>query len=634
MKRTSIRAIALASAILALVALASCGGERKLVDRYATTYITEAKTLNYFLLLDSTSQRVAANTQDGLVENDRFGRYVPSLAESWSHSPDYKEWTFKLRKGVKWIDAAGKPSQWEVSSDDFVEGLRYVADPKNGIKNVSTIRKVIAGLNNYYYDLLDFDDGVDIGKSREEVLASFGTDVGIAAPDQYTVTYRLASPTPYFLSYLVTELFFPVEKAFMDQVGLQDFGTSKERLLYSGAYYLSDWQRDKQIVLQKNDQYWDAAKVLVKTINMQKVGDPTISVQMFTRGELSATSLQADQVKALEGGNWAKFVYPAETSSVTYWFIQNFTSSNPEFKAFVNNENFRKALYYGIDRVKLLELYDPYNPAGLLRNSVVPEDVIFDEAGTDYTDYKAVKDLKARGNYYDPAKAKDYFAKAVAELTDGSGAIKGVSPATVDMKPIADFKADGKLPLQIVYVHSTDSTDTKMALLLQAMLKDVFGAENIELVLGSYVDDKYNDVVKPRRFDLTYDSFRFSFADPISQLGRLTTGGSVNDGEWSDPEFDALVSQGEAENDLAKRYDIFSLAERMFIDRAYVLPFQMGGGAYTMSKALPFTYPRGGFGTTRFKYKGMIVESEPVTMERYEKLKAEFYKELESALKK
>ncbi|HAE20736.1 MAG TPA: hypothetical protein DCG47_00210, partial [Spirochaetaceae bacterium] len=380
MKRTSSRAIALAAAALALFALASCGGERKLVDRYATTYITEAKTLNYFLLLDSTSQRVAANTQDGLVENDRFGRYVPSLAESWSHSPDYKEWTFTLRKGVKWIDAAGKPTQWEVTSDDFVEGLRYVADPKNGIKNVSTIRKVIAGLNNYYYDLLDFDDGVDIGNSREEVLASFAKDVGISAPDQYTVSYRLASPTPYFLSYLVTELFFPVEKAFMDQVGLQDFGTAKERLLYSGAYYLADWQRDKQVVLQKNDQYWDAAKVLVKTINMQKVGDPTISVQMFTRGELSATSLQADQVKALEGGNWAKFVYPAETSSVTYWFIQNFTSSNPEFKAFVNNENFRKALYYGIDRVKLLELYDPYNPSGLLRNTVVPEDVIFDEA--------------------------------------------------------------------------------------------------------------------------------------------------------------------------------------------------------------------------------------------------------------
>lgn len=632
MKRiTFVGAAALAA--LAVGALASCGGARKTVDRYATTYTTEAKTLNYFLLLDSTSQRVAANTQDGLVENDRFGRFVPSLAESWTHSADYKEWTFKLRKGAKWVDHTGKPTQWEVTADDFVEGLRYVADPKNGIRNVSTIRRVVAGLNNYYYDLLDIDDGKDIGKTRDEVMAAFEKDVGVSAPDQYTVSYRLAAPTPYFLSYLVTELFFPVEKAFMDQVGKEDFGTAKERLLYSGAYYLADWQRDKQIVLQRNDQYWDKANVLVASISMQKVADPTVSVQMFTRGELSATGLQADQVKALEGGQWAKYVFPAETSSVTYWFIPNFTSQNPEFKAFVNNENFRKALYHGIDRVKLLELYDPYRPASLLRNTVVPEEVIFDEKGTDYTDYPAVKELKARGNYYDPAKAREYFAKAVAELTDGAGTIKGVAPATVNMKPIGEFAVDGKLPLQLLYVHSTDSTDTKLALLFQAMMKDVFGAQNVDVVLGTYVDDKFNDVVKPRRFDLTYDSFRFGFADPVAQLGRLVTRGGVNDGEWSDPEFDALVKQAEAENELSKRYELFSRAERLFLDRAYVLPFQMGGGAYTMTKAVPFTYPRGGFGTTRFKYKGMIVESEPVTAERYERLKAEFYKELE-AMKK
>ena len=27
---------------------------------------------------------------------------VPALATKWEHSPDYKEWTFHLRKGVEW----------------------------------------------------------------------------------------------------------------------------------------------------------------------------------------------------------------------------------------------------------------------------------------------------------------------------------------------------------------------------------------------------------------------------------------------------------------------------------------------------------------------------------------------------
>ena len=620
-------------AMLALVlALVAAGGAfaQKATEKYATTYFTEVKTLNYFLLLDSTAQKVAANTQDGLVENDKYGRFVPGLAESWTQSPDSKVWTFTLRKGVKWVDNAGKPTEYEVTADDFVEGLRYVADPKNGIKNVSTIRRLVAGLNGYHYDLVDIDAGKDIGKTRAQALANFDKSVGIKALDQYTVQYTLASSTPFFLSYLVTELFFPVEKAFLDKVGPENFGTAKDRLLYNGAYYLSDWQRDKQIVLTQNQQYWDKKAVKIKVVSMQKVADADVSLQMFMRGELSATNLAADKVKALASGTWGQYVYPAEPSSVTFWFIQNFTSSNPEYKAFVNNENFRRAMYYGIDRVKLLTLDDPTNPASLLRNTIVPEGTIFDEKGRDYTDYATLRSVKMTGNYYNPTLAKQYFAKAVAELTDGKGTLKGVTPGPVDMKPVADFQVDGKLPLQMVYVHSTDAVDTKLALLFQAVVKDVFGAENVEVVLGQYVDDKYNDVVKPRRFDVTYDSFRFSFADPMAQLGRLVTKGGVNDGEWSDPEFDKLIAEADAKSVISERYQIFSKAERLFLDRAYVLPFRVGGASYTMSKAVPFTYPRGGFGTTRFKYKGMTLEAKPVTAKRYEELRDKFYKELEA----
>ncbi len=624
MNRNAIMAAALA------LAAASGAFAQKATERFATTYFTEVKTLNNFLLLDSTAQRVAANTQDGLVENDRYGRFVPSLAESWTQSADSKVWTFRLRKGIKWVDAAGKPTAYEVTADDFVEGLRFVADPKNGIKNVSTIRRLVSGLNAYHYDLVDIDAGKDIGKTREQALAAFDAKVGVKAVDAYTVEYTLGASTPYFLSYLVTELFFPVEKAFLDKVGADNYGTAKDRLLYNGAYYLSDWQRDKQIVLTQNQHYWDKGAVKIKVVSMQKVADADVSLQMFMRNELSSTNLAADKVKALASGRWGQYVYPAEPSSVTFWFIQNFTSPNPEFKAFVNNENFRKALYHGIDRVKLLTLDDPSQPASLLRNTIVPEDAIFDEKGRDYTDYATLKAVKALGDYYNPTMARQYFARAVAELTDGKGAIKGVAAGPVDMKPVADFRVDGRLPLQMVYVHSTDPMDTKLALLFQAVVKDVFGAENIEVVLGQYVDDKYNDVVKPRRFDLTYDSFRFSFADPMAQLGRLVTKGGVNDGEWSDPEFDRLVAEADSKSVISERYQVFSRAERLFLDKAYVLPFRVGGASYTMSKAVPFTYPRGGFGTTRFKYKGMTLESKPITAKRYAELKDTFYKELDA----
>lgn len=38
------------------------------------------------------------------LEGDEYGEPQPVLAESWEHSEDYREWTFFLRKDVKWHD--------------------------------------------------------------------------------------------------------------------------------------------------------------------------------------------------------------------------------------------------------------------------------------------------------------------------------------------------------------------------------------------------------------------------------------------------------------------------------------------------------------------------------------------------
>jgi oligopeptide transport system substrate-binding protein len=621
--------------ILAIFALAMVAAATA-ADRYDATYAAEGSSLRYFYTPNTIDQNVACNTQDGLVEQDRFGRFVPSLAEKWTVNEDSTVWTFTLRKGLYFVDNKGQKTKYEITADDWIEGLRYVADPKNGIKNLSKdLRQLIVGLNNYYLDLADVDAGKKTDITRDQALANF-SKVGISAPDKYTVVYKLTKSTSFFLSYLVMELFLPVDKDFLASVG-QDFGTAKDKLIYSGAYYLADWQRDKQIQMKANPFYWDAKAISVKTINLQNVVDPNVTLQMFQRGELSSASLSADQVKALAGTKWADLIYsdPASSSrfSVTYWFDLNFTSANPEFKAFVNNLNFRKALYYGIDRVKLNELDEPNHPADILRNTVVPEQIITDEKGKDYTDYPGVKDFKAAGNVFNKAKAQDYFKKAVAELTDGKGNIKGVQPTKVDMKPIAEFDVDGKLPLKILYVHAPGDSEVKRALLLRAMLEDTFGKENIEIVDGQFINDSFDEVIDPRRFDIIYDNFRFGFADPSAQLGRLITGGGINDGQYSDPEFDKLVAEASAKVKLSDRFAIFAKAEALFLDRVYVMPWQMGGTAYQITKVVPFTYPRGAFGITRFKYKGMKVEDQPITSKRYADLKAAFLKDLDAATK-
>ncbi len=47
-----------------------------------------------------------------------------------------------------------------------------------------------------------------------------------------------------------------------------------------------------------------------------------------------------------------------------------------------------------------------------------------------------------------------------------------------------------------------------------------------------------------------------------------------------------------------------------------------------MTREVPFTAPRGGFGLSRFKYKGMQLSEEPISAEQYDQLEQEFYAEL------
>ncbi len=634
MKKSIFRAVCLALVLLLTVAaLTGCGASGVSTTEYLGTYSTDVTSLIPFYLPDTTGKKVISNVIDGLIETDRFGSFVPSLAESWEHNADYSVWTFHLRKDAKWYDSKGKEVA-PVTAQDFVDGMRFVADHKKTKSDMSIIKSVIVGLEDYYDTLVDFDDpNLAASKKpegpRETIEATFDDTVGVKALDDYTVEYTLTAPVPYFESFLVTEIFLPNHKEFSDACGTK-FGTAPDQLLYCGAYILQSWQRNKEFVLVKNDNYYDADKVSVKKIVLQKITDGAATVEMFKRGELTGTSLTGDQVEYYkQDAEWGKYVTLRDKSSVNYWFFMNFESPNTEFNTFVQNENFRLALYHALDRVTIAQLYNPYDTEEMLTNVICPEDVCYDENGVDYTDYAPLKEIKERGaGTYDPALAKEYFDKALAEVTDGNGNINGAQAGEVKMGRTFSFQTDGKLPLQLVYIHGSSSDEVSMAQIIKMNLEEVFGSENVEIVLSQFTGDKYNDVIAPGNFDLGYDNYSFKYADPLSQLGRLVTDGAVNDGHYSLPEFDDLVAQGSEKLVVSERYALFAQAEALLINGGYIIPWESGGGTYGMTREVPFTAPRGGFGLSRFKYKGMQLSEEPISAEQYDQLEQEFYAEL------
>ena len=82
-------------------------------DVYYSTFSTEYKTLNPYNLSSTAAYTMVANSIDGLVENDKYGMIVPSLAESWTNNEDFTVWTFKLREGVFWVDNTGAKTEYE-----------------------------------------------------------------------------------------------------------------------------------------------------------------------------------------------------------------------------------------------------------------------------------------------------------------------------------------------------------------------------------------------------------------------------------------------------------------------------------------------------------------------------------------
>ncbi len=97
---------------------------------YNMVYFGEINTLNYLQTDTEVDYALCSNLVDNLIDYDKYGNIVPGLAESWSSNEDMTEWTFNIRKGVKWVDCEGNEVA-EVKADDWVAAAQYVNNVLN-----------------------------------------------------------------------------------------------------------------------------------------------------------------------------------------------------------------------------------------------------------------------------------------------------------------------------------------------------------------------------------------------------------------------------------------------------------------------------------------------------------------------
>ena len=465
MKKSKAKYATLAGIVLSAgILLSACGNSSTASKTYNYVYSSDPSSLNYLAENRATTNDIVTNLVDGLMENDQYGNYVPSLAEDWSVSQDGLTYTYKLRKDIKWYTSEGDEYA-PVTAQDFVTGLKYAADKKS--EALYLVQESVAGLDDYIN-----------GKTSD-----FST-VGVKALDDQTVQYTLTRPEPYWNSKTTSTILFPVNADFLKSKG-DDFGKiDPSSILYNGPFLMKSFVSKSVIEFKKNPNYWDAKNVFVDDVKLAYYdgSDQDALARNFVEGAYSYARLypNSSSFEGIKEKNKDNIIYSMQDA--TSYFLNfnldrksyKFTSktSDAEKKSTqeaILNKNFRQAINFAYDRTAYgAQSQGEEGATKILRNLVVPPNFVSIN-GKDFGEVVASKMVNygkewqginfadAQDPYYNPEKAKAKFAEAKKELQ-----AKGVQfpihlDKTVDLTKKAEIQGINSMKQSIESVLGSDN---------------------------------------------------------------------------------------------------------------------------------------------------------------------------------
>ena len=642
MKKSKAKYATLAGVVLSAgILLSACGNSSTGSKTYNYVYTSDPSSLNYLAENRATTNDIVTNLVDGLMENDQYGNYVPSLAEDWSVSKDGLTYTYKLRKDAKWYTADGEEYA-PVTAQDFVTGLKYAADKKS--EALYLVQESVAGLDDYI-----------TGKTSD-----FST-VGVKALDDQTVQYTLTRPESYWNSKTTSTILFPVNADFLKSKG-DDFGkVDPSSILYNGPFLMKSFVSKSVIEFKKNPNYWDAKNVFVDDVKLAYYdgSDQDALARNYVEGAYSYARLypNSSSFEGIKEKNKDNIIYSLQDA--TSYFLNfnldrksyKFTSktSDAEKKSTqeaVLNKNFRQAINFAYDRTAYgAQSQGEDGATKILRNLVVPPNFVSIN-GKDFGEVVASKMVNygkewqginfadAQDPYYNPEKAKAKFAEAKKELQ-----VKGVQfPIHLDMT-----------------VDQAAKKGVQEANSMKQSIEAALGAENVVIDIQQLSTEDFDNTsylaqtAAQKDYDLYNGGWSADYQDPSSYLDifNINSGGVLQNlglepGEANDKAkvvgldvYTQMLEEANKEQDPAKRYEKYADAQAWLVDSSLAIPNVSLGGTPTLRKTVPFSCPfslAGNKGVESYKY--LKVQDKTVTKDEYEKAKEKWLKEKEESNKK
>jgi peptide/nickel transport system substrate-binding protein/oligopeptide transport system substrate-binding protein len=280
--------------------------------------IDAPRTLDPVGILQVHEATILRQIYEGLVTFDPALRIRPSLASSWTISPDGRTYTFRLRKGVQFHDGTA------LTSGDVAFTLQRCIAPEPGIGCLAQTHLMhIAGAREYR----------DHRASRV---------TGIRTPDAATVEIELEEPLPVFLMVLSMDQTLILPSRGFEQSGRAGLiehpnGTGPFRFVERGA--------GDTIVLARQARYWGGA-ALLDTLQFVPLleGDSSNHHTSLLAGRADLADISSDRIGEVRKAGLR--VYRAPELSLAFLGLR---LDRPP----LDNPAVRRAMLLAIDREKL-----------------------------------------------------------------------------------------------------------------------------------------------------------------------------------------------------------------------------------------------------------------------------------------
>jgi peptide/nickel transport system substrate-binding protein len=428
---------------------------------------------------------------DQLVRVNADGTAVePGLAESWSGNEEATQFTFNLRDAT-FHD--GSP----VTASDVAFSIMRARDMEGGAWNF----------------ILSAIESID-------------------APDDKTAVINLSKPWAPLEADLAMFSASIIPQALVEEQG-EDFF---QHPIGSGAFKFVSWEKDQEIVLEKNPDYWDTGKPYLDGVTFKVLPDSNARMLQFQGGELDiATSVPFNQLDSLQSNPDVTVVLDAVARF-------DYISLNT-LRAPLDDVKVRQAINYAVDKQSIID--NVLFGYGEIANTFLPKMPGHDDSLPPYA--------------YDVEKAK--------ELLVGTAAENGFD-------------------LELI-TQAGDAVDTQVCQLIAAALAEIGGNITISQVDGATLLDS---VFSPEpNFDMAKVYYTTDILDPdeLATFGVVSDGGALAIGtSYKNEAVDQMILESQSDLDPESRQATYNEVQKIVQQDAHFLYLYYPSGRTAVQAAI------------------------------------------------